>query len=91
MFLEHIPYFSIPDSHHELTKSYIIHIDPFFEDTDNFPSRVSCTPDIVSPHVSTSVDTGTLTLDIPTPSVTTQAFETVEPFHRYSFRTRKSI
>ena len=91
VFIEHIPFFSIPDSHYELKKSDIIHIDPFSEDIDSMPSQVSCTSDIVSSHVYTSVDTSTLTPDTPTSSVANQALaETVEPSHCYPSRTRKS-
>jgi hypothetical protein len=35
VFLKHIPFFSIPSTTHSLTKSDLIHIDPFSEDSDN--------------------------------------------------------
>ena len=37
VFLKYMSFFSIPNSHHELTKSDIIQIDPFSKDTDSFP------------------------------------------------------
>jgi hypothetical protein len=38
VFLEHIPFFSIPSTTHSLTRPDIIHIDSFFEDSDNISS-----------------------------------------------------
>lgn len=35
VFLEHIPFFSIPSTTHSLIKSDLIHIDPFSEDSGN--------------------------------------------------------
>ena len=52
MFLEHIPFFSIPTSTHDMTKSDLIRIDPFSDDTDNLSSPVPCTTDTDSPSVS---------------------------------------
>jgi len=38
VFLEHIPFFSIPSTTHNLTRPDIIRIDPFSEDSDNISS-----------------------------------------------------
>jgi histone deacetylase 1/2 len=35
VFLEHIPFFSIPSNTHSLTKTDLIHIDPISEDSSN--------------------------------------------------------
>jgi hypothetical protein len=43
VFLEHIPFFSIPSTTHNLTRPDIIHIDPFFEDSDSLSSQVPST------------------------------------------------
>ena len=43
VFLEHISFFSIPSSIHDLTRSDLLHIDPFFEDCSNLSSQVSST------------------------------------------------
>lgn len=45
LFLEHIPFFSIPATTHNLTKSDLIHIDPFSVHTDSFPPQVPSTTD----------------------------------------------
>ena len=50
VFLEHISFFSIPSSIHDLTRSNLLHIDPFFEDCSNLSSQVSSTSDAPS-HV----------------------------------------
>jgi len=90
VFLEHIPFFSIPSTTHNLTKSDIIHIDPFSEDSGNDTSphvRSICT------HNSTNI--GTLrssTPEAPFSSTTPQASsEIVDPPPRQSIRIRKSI
>ena len=98
VFLEHIPFFSIPDSPHELTKSDLFNIDPFSDNDESVPSEAPCTTDSVPPHVPPvpiiSTDAGTLPFDVPDapPShVATQApAETVEPPSRYPKRPRKS-
>ena len=46
VFLEHIPFFSIPDSPHNMTKSDLIRIDPFSEDQDTVFSHSPSTIDI---------------------------------------------
>jgi len=54
VFLEHIPFFSIPSTTHSLTKPDLIRIDPFSEDSDNDTSphvRPICT------HNSAGTDT----------------------------------
>ena len=38
VFLEHIPFFSIPFATHDLTRSDLIRIDPFSEDSDSLSS-----------------------------------------------------
>ena len=35
VFLDHIPFFSIPSTTHSLTKPDLIRIDPFYKDSDN--------------------------------------------------------
>ena len=40
VFLEHIPFFSIPSSTHDLTRPDLIRIDPFFEDSFSLSSQV---------------------------------------------------
>ena len=45
VFLEHISFFSFPSSIHDLTRSDLLHIDPFFEDCSNLSSQVSSTSD----------------------------------------------
>jgi len=77
VFLEHIPFFSIPSTTHSLTKSDLIHIDPFSEDSGNDTSpyvRSICT---------NSAGTGTLlsgTPEAPFSSTAPQASsEIVDP------------
>ena len=43
VFLEHIPFFSIPFATHDLTRSDLIRIDPFSEDFESFLSQVPTT------------------------------------------------
>ena len=43
LFLEHKPFFSIPDTIHNLTKSDLIHIDPFSDPTDSLSPQVPST------------------------------------------------
>ena len=50
VFLEHIPFFSIPSSTHDLTRSDLIRIDSFIEDSDSLSSQVPNTLDSPS-HV----------------------------------------
>ena len=53
VFLEHIPFFFIPSSFHDLNRSDLIRIDPFYEDSNNLTSQVpstSNTPSHVFPH-----------------------------------------
>ena len=50
IFLKHISFFSIPSSIHDLTRSYLLCIDPFFKDCSNLSSQVSSTSDSPS-HV----------------------------------------
>jgi hypothetical protein len=45
VFLEHIPFFSIPSTTHNLTRPDIIRIDLFFKDSDNISSQVPSTLD----------------------------------------------
>jgi len=89
VFLEHIPFFSIPSITHSLTKSDLISIDPFSEDSGND----------ISPHVRSicthnPAGIGTLlssTSEAPFSSTTPQASsEIVDPPLRQSIRIRKS-
>ena len=50
VFLEHISFFSIPSSIHDLTRFDLICTDPFYEDSDNLSSQVPSTPNTPS-HV----------------------------------------
>jgi hypothetical protein len=63
LFLEHIPFFSIPSTTHSLTRPNIIHINPFSEDSDSLSFQVpstSNTPSHVRPictHHSAGINT----------------------------------
>ena len=46
VFLKHILFFSFPSITYSLTRSDLIHIDPFYEDSDSLPSQV---PSILNP------------------------------------------
>jgi len=89
VFLEHIPFFSIPSTTHNLTKSDIIHIDPFSEDSGNDTS-----PHVRSICTHNSTGTGTLlsgTPEAPFSSTTPQtSSEIVDPPPRQSIRIGKS-
>jgi len=89
VFLEHIPFFSIPSTTHSLTKTNLIHIDPFSEDSDNDTS-----PHVRSICIHNSAGTGTLlsgTPEAPFSSIVLQASsEIVDPPPRQSIRIRKS-
>jgi hypothetical protein len=89
VFLEHIPFFSISSTTHSLTKSDLIHIDPFSEDSGNDTS-----PYVRSIYTHNSAGTGTLlssTSEAPFSSTAPQAsFEIVDPPPRQSIRIRKS-
>ena len=102
MFFEHILFFSIPASSHNLTKSNLIHIDPFTLDTNTVSPSVSQAPAPISNNVScrastdSSTDYGTLVPDAtiaPSPPTTDQSPpETTAPPPplRHSTRSRKS-
>ena len=54
VFLEHIPFFYIPFSTHDLTRSDLIRIDPFSKDSGSLSSQVPNTLDSAShvlPHI----------------------------------------
>jgi len=89
VFLEHIPFFSIPSTTYSLTKSDIIRIDPFFEDSGNDTS-----PHVRSICTHNSTGTGTLlssTPEAPFSSTAPQASsEIVDPPPCQSIRIRKS-
>jgi hypothetical protein len=89
VFLEHIPFFSIPSTTHSLTKSDLIRIDPFSEDSSNDTS-----PYVRSICTHNSAGTGTLlsgTPEAPFSSTAPQASsEIVDPPPRQSIRIRKS-
>jgi hypothetical protein len=89
VFLEHIPFFSIPSTTHSLTKSDLIRIDPFSEDSGNDTSpyvRSICTHNFAG--------TGTFlsgTPEAPFSSTAPQASsEIVDPLPRQSIHIRKS-
>ena len=103
MFLEHISFFSIHGSSHNLIKFDLIHIDPFTLDTNTVSPSVSQAPAPVSDNVSyrvptdSSVDSGTLVPDATIapslPPADQSPFETVAPLpppFRHSTRSRKS-
>jgi hypothetical protein len=98
VFLEHIPFFSIPSTTHNLTRPDIIHIDPFFEDSDNISSQVPSTSDTFShvrpicTHHPTSTDIlFSSTPEAPFSSTAPQASsEIMDPPLRQSIRIRKS-
>ncbi|KAF8379212.1 hypothetical protein HHK36_028642 [Tetracentron sinense] len=50
VFLEYIPFFSIPSTTHALTRSDLVRIDPFSEDSDSLSSQVPSTSNTPS-HV----------------------------------------
>jgi hypothetical protein len=89
VFLEHIHFFSIPSNTHSLTKSDLIRIDPFSEDSGNDTS-----PHVRSICTHNSAGTGTLlsgTLEAPFSSTAPQALsEIVDPPPGQSSRIRKS-
>jgi len=82
--------FFIPSTTHSLTKTDLIHIDPFFEDSGNDTS-----PHVQSICTHNSAGIGTLlssTTKAPFSSTTPQASsETVDPPPRQSIHIRKSI
>jgi hypothetical protein len=89
VFLEHIPFFSIPSTTHSLIKFDLIRINPFFEDSGNDTSpyvRLICTHN--------SAGTGTLlsgTPKAPFSSTAPQASsKIVDPPLRQSIRIHKS-
>ena len=86
VFLEHIPFFSIPSTTHTLTRSDLIRIDPFSEDSDSLSSQV--------PSTDHSAGTDTLLSSTPeapsSPMVTQASSEIVDPPLRQSIRIRKS-
>ena len=45
VFLEHIPFFSIPYATHDLARSNLIRMDPFSKDYDSLSSQVPNTLD----------------------------------------------
>ena len=79
VFLEHIPFFSISSTTYSLTKTDLIHIDPFYEDSGNDTS-----PHVRSICTHNSASTGILlssTPEAPFSSTTPQASsEIVDPF-----------
>ncbi|XP_062116485.1 uncharacterized protein LOC133830512 [Humulus lupulus] len=101
VFLEHIPFFFIPDSTHNLTKSDFIHIDPFCEHTSTSSPQVSqtvesessLTPIVPFPlhysRRSRAIDTGISQADIsetPPPTAVLDPSDIVYP-PRYPQRT----
>ncbi|XP_031256344.1 uncharacterized protein LOC116114338 [Pistacia vera] len=54
VFLEHILFFSISDSSLNLTKSHLIHIDPFYDDEDSSSFKVPHAINTTPPRVSYS-------------------------------------
>jgi len=88
VFLEHIPFFSILSTTHSLTKTDLIHINPFSEDSGNDTS-----PHVRSICTHNSAGTGTLlsgTLEAPFSFTAPQASsEIVDPPPRQSIRILK--
>jgi len=88
VFLEHIPFFSIPSTTYSLTKSDLIHIDPFFEVLVMIPLPCS-----INLYSYAGTGTGTLLfgiLEAPFLSTAPQASsEIVDPPLRQSIRIRK--
>lgn len=89
VFLEHIPFFSIPASSHHMTHSDLIRIDPFHLDEEEDPPIVpitstdnSTTSDILVPETSTSHSPPTAAPQL--------APEIADPPPRQSTRPRKS-
>ena len=98
VFLEHIPFFSIPDSTHNLTKSDLIRIDPFSEDQDIVFTPTPSPTDIgisASDAPITSVqpippEATSEIVDPPQPLPPQATSEIVDPLPRYPKRIRKS-
>ncbi|XP_022873539.1 uncharacterized protein LOC111392423 [Olea europaea var. sylvestris] len=92
MFLEHIPFFSISDNTHDITKIDLIHIDPFFNNINSPLFHTVCTVDSLSP-----TGTHALAHDTPLASMASQAPPEVvnsapaPSLSRYPQRIRKSI
>jgi len=89
VFLEHIPFFSIPSTTHSLTKSDIIRIDPFFKDSGNNTSL-----HLQSICTHNSVGTGTVLSSTPEALFSSTApqasSEIVDPPPRQFIRICKS-
>ena len=89
VFLEHIPFFSIPASSHNMTKSDLLCIDPFNTDTEE---------DSPTNPTSSSTESGTLVPEISAPHVPPSATTQLSPevaddpslHRRQSTRVRKS-
>ncbi|XP_075489501.1 uncharacterized protein LOC142528343 [Primulina tabacum] len=59
VFLEHVPFFSIPVSFHNMTHAYLIRIDPFTSDTDKtLPTTTPETPAPPNPPTTTQSSPG---------------------------------
>lgn len=87
-FIEHIPFYSIPASPHSMTKSDLIHIDPFPADnSSDSPPLIIDTPSSIHsvPPPSAGDTLSPATTTVQTPPVMT---DPVQP--RYPTRTRKS-
>ena len=83
VFLEHIPFYSIPKNEHNLTKSDVINLDPFIEQVNS--TQTSDTPATDEHTTGTSMPD----IDAPPSTVTQDAPENVDP-PRQSQRPRKS-
>ena len=92
LFLEHILFFFIPSSSHNLTKSNLIHIDPLYDDQDSL-SPIPNTTDIGTPIPDVFDNIGTSILDAPDTSsylITSQVpLETEDPLPPYTKRGHK--
>jgi hypothetical protein len=90
VFLKHTPFFSIPSTTHSLTKTDLIHIDPFSEDSGNDTS-----PYVRTICIHNSVGTSTLLSSTPEASFSSTAlqasFEIMDPPLRQSIHICKSI
>ena len=93
LFLEHIPFFFIPSSSHNLAKSNLIHINPFFDDQDNL-SPIPNPANIGIPFPDAPNNIGTQVPDVPDKSSLLMAFqppnEIDDPLSHYPKRACKS-
>ena len=98
IFLEHIPFFFIPSTTHSLTRSDLIRIDHFSENSNSLSSQVSSTsntpPHVRLIHTNHCTSTDSLlssTPEAPFSSIVPQALsEIIDPALRQSIHICKS-